>query len=205
MARPSTYIALVLVAAAVVVAVVTHRDTPVQGDASTVGGLAKEGHWNEDAWPEQSPLLGKPMPPLTLRNWIGTEITREGMKDKIVVLDFWATWCPPCRAAVPHNNDIAGKYAGRGVLLIGACGGGGEEKMPEVAKADKIGYPVAVTTADTLAAWHVTWFPTYAIVGRHGNVRALGIKPDYVEPILDALLNEAAASRPAATSPTIRP
>lgn len=202
MARPSTYIALVLVAIAVVVAFYSNRQPSTSGvNATTVEGLAKEGHYMEQAWPEHSQLIGQPMPSLELSRWVGPALSRGDMAGRILVVDFWATWCPPCRAAIPHNNEIARKYADRGVLLIGACGGGGEDKMPEVAKSDGIGYPTAVTTAASIAAWRVKWFPTYAIVDRRGLVRAIGIRPEYLEPIIEALLKEETATRPAATTP----
>ncbi|HEX9081796.1 MAG TPA: TlpA disulfide reductase family protein, partial [Holophagaceae bacterium] len=115
----------------------------------------------------------------------------ESMKGKIVVVDFWATWCGPCRASIPHNNEVARKFAARGVLVIGACGSGrGEERMEDVAHAAGLAYPAARTTAATTAAWNVQWWPTYAVIDRNGLVRALGIRPDYVERVVEALLEE---------------
>ncbi|MDQ3439923.1 MAG: hypothetical protein M3478_06185, partial [Planctomycetota bacterium] len=81
-------------------------------------------------------------------------------------------------------------YADKGVILIGACGGGGEERMPEVAKEKGIEYPTAKVTKESTKAWGVQWWPTYVVVDRKGNIRALGIKPDYVDKVVDALLKE---------------
>jgi thiol-disulfide isomerase/thioredoxin len=113
------------------------------------------------------------------------------MRGKIVVVDFWATWCGPCRASVPHNNELAKKFAGNGVLVIGACGSGrGEEKMEEVAKATGLAYPTARVAQASIAAWKVQWWPTYAVIDRRGTLRAIGLKPGYVEKVIDALLVE---------------
>lgn len=153
--------------------------------------LAKEGHWVEKGWAAHGPMLGEPAPGLELTGWLTGEVKPSAMRGKIVVVDFWATWCPPCRAAVPHNNELVKKYADRGVLLFGACGSGrGEEKMEEVSKATGLAYPTARVSKASTAAWKVQWWPTYAVIDRNGVVRALGIKPDYVEKVVEALLVE---------------
>ena len=159
--------------------------------AKAVEKLAKEGYWGqEETWRDHSKLLGKPMPKLEMSDWINSEVKAADMKGKIIVVDYWATWCGPCIASIPHNNEVAKHYADKGVLVIGACGGGGEEKMPETAKKHGIEYPTAKVSADSTKAWGVRWWPTYVVVDRKGTVRAIGIKPDYVEKVVDALLKE---------------
>ncbi len=160
-----------------------------------VARLAKEGHWLEKGWAEHSKLLGQPAPALEMAEWINGEVKPEATKGKIVVVDFWATWCGPCKAAIPHNNEIAKKYADQGVLVIGACGGGKEDAMGDVAKTNKIEYPTARTTPATSKAWKVQWWPTYVVIDRDNNIRALGIKPDYVDKVVDALLQEQPAEK----------
>jgi thiol-disulfide isomerase/thioredoxin len=161
------------------------------GAKASVEALAKEGYWGkDDTWKDHSKLLGKPMPKLELSNWINSEVKPADMKGKIIVVDYWATWCGPCIASIPHNNQVAKQYADKGVLVIGACGGGGEEKLEATAKQHGIEYPTAKVSEKSTEAWHVQWWPTYAVVDRKGVVRAIGIKPDYVEQIVDALLKE---------------
>jgi cytochrome c biogenesis protein CcmG/thiol:disulfide interchange protein DsbE len=130
------------------------------------------------------------MPRLELSEWIGKEIKPDDMKGKILVVDFWATWCGPCIRSIPHNNEVYHKYSDKGVVLIGACGGGGEEKMADTAAKNKVTYPMAKVTENSTKEWQVQYWPTYAVVDRTGTVRALGIAPDYVEKVLDLLLKE---------------
>jgi thiol-disulfide isomerase/thioredoxin len=162
-----------------------------KGEGKSVEELAREGYWGkENQWAEHKDMLGKPAPKLGLSNWMNGEVKAKDMKDKIVVVDYWATWCGPCLAAIPHNNEMSKKYADKGVVIIGACGGGGEEKMGDVAKQHKVEYPVAKVAAASTKAWKVKWWPTYIVIDRKGNVRAFGIKPDYVDKVVDALLEE---------------
>ncbi len=158
--------------------------------AVTVDQLAQEGHWLKDRWPLHAPLLGKPAPALAFSHWLNGAVEPARMKGQIVIVDFWATWCGPCKRSIPHNNELARRYASRGVLLVGACGGGGEENMGAVAQATGLAYPTAQVSPATTEAWRVKWWPTYAVIDRKGTLRALGLQPEYVERVVEALLRE---------------
>lgn len=135
-------------------------------------------------------MHGKPAPSLTVENWMNApEMTLASLKGQIVVLDFWATWCGPCIASIPKNNEIAEKYKDRGVVFIGVCHPRGVEKMSEVVSEKGIRFPVAAdTSGSTNEAFGVNSYPDYYIIDRMGRIVVADARNDKVEEILDAIL-----------------
>jgi thiol-disulfide isomerase/thioredoxin len=180
---------------ALVASIALHAAPVRAADNPTVARLAREGHWEPAEWPAHRAMLGTPAPRLDLSDWMNGHVLRGAWDGKVVVVDFWATWCAPCRRLVPHNNDLVRKFKSRGVLFIGACGAGsngGQDQMRSVSKSLGLMYPTAKVTDASARAWKVRYWPTYAIIDRKGRVRAIGVQPDYVEPIVTALLAESA-------------
>ena len=154
--------------------------------------------WTWDDKPEvraaHAALEGKPMPPFSVTDWINGGITSAGVKGKVVVVDFYATWCGPCMAAIPHNNEMLKKYAGQGLVIIGVCTNKrGQEVFAANAREHGIEYPAARDAElKSQAAWAVHYYPTYAVIDRKGIVRAIGLQPQYVETVVQKLLAEPA-------------
>lgn len=141
-----------------------------------------------------SAAVGKPAPALTVGDWMGeAPPPLAELKGKIVLIDFWATWCGPCIKAIPHTNEVARRYKDRGVVVLGICGT--EMKpgatMESVAKKSKMEYPTAQDQKGTTArAWGVQWWPFYVIIDRKGIVRVTGLRSDRVDIALDEMLKE---------------
>jgi thiol-disulfide isomerase/thioredoxin len=154
--------------------------------------------WTWDKTPEararHAALEGKLMPALDLSEWINGQVQQADMKGKVVVVDFYATWCGPCMAAIPHNNEMLKKYQSRGLVIVGVCTSSrGQEKMPQTVKDRGIEYPTARDTAlKSERAWEVHYYPTYAVVDRKGIVRSIGLQPHHVEAVVKKLLDEPA-------------
>jgi thiol-disulfide isomerase/thioredoxin len=152
--------------------------------------------WDTDAKvrARHAALEGKPMPALDVTGWVNGEVTREQMKGKVVVVDFYATWCGPCIAAIPHNNEMLKTYKDKGLLIVGVCtSSNGQEKMEKTVKERGIQYPTARDPQlKSEKAWAVNYYPTYAVVDRKGIVRAVGLQPSNVEKVVTKLLEEKA-------------
>lgn len=145
---------------------------------------------------DHAALEGKPMPALTVSDWVNGQVKPEDIKGKVVLVDFYATWCGPCMAAIPHNNELFKKYKDKGLVIVGICTSKrGQEKMEQNAKDKGIEYPIARDPdLKSEKAWAVHYYPTYAVVDRKGVVRAIGLQPNHVEEVVRKLLNESVAS-----------
>ncbi len=96
---------------------------------------------------ENNLKMGDPAPKMQVSKWVQGEAVKEFEKDKVYIVEFWATWCGPCRATIPHVNEIQKKFADKGVIVIGQnCWEQAEDKVADFVKemGEKMTYRVAL-------------------------------------------------------------
>ena len=91
---------------------------------------------------------GVPPKPLPQMSWTGMDGTEQKIKDyegKVLILDFWATYCEPCRREIPHLNELQAKYGADNLQVVGMNVGGDEDqpKIPKFVEELKVSYPIA--------------------------------------------------------------
>ena len=107
----------------------------------------------------------KPMPALKLKTLEDHQVDVEGLRGKILVLDFWATWCGPCIKEIPAYNELQEKYADKGVKLIGVTVASGEatDVKPFVSRHN-MKYTVLMGNDELAYDFNVRAFPTTFLV-----------------------------------------
>jgi thiol-disulfide isomerase/thioredoxin len=139
---------------------------------------------------------GTPMPPMEMDGWLnlpeGESFDPAG---KIVVVDLWATWCPPCRAEMPRLAEVAKRYRPLGVEFVGLTSET-ERDLPQIEEfiADTPGFdwPVGYGAMNFWNAMEIPGVPTIVVFGPDGKARwsAAGAG----QPGLEAALDEALAA-----------
>ncbi|MEM1107496.1 MAG: TlpA disulfide reductase family protein [Planctomycetota bacterium] len=137
-------------------------------------------------------LEGKPHPELDLSDWRNSELSAGDLQGKVMLIDFWATWCAPCIADIPKKNALHEQYADQDFVFLGICGSPhGQDKYDQIIDRHGLTYPSARDASHrTVEAWGVAFMPTYALIDRNGVVRALGLHPDRIEDAVKSILEE---------------
>ena len=123
--------------------------------------------------PLSGPQVGLAAPAFTLRTLDGKTVTLDSYKGKTLVINAWATWCPPCRQEMPDLIAAAPRLAKGDVALLGVDTTEAAPIVRAYAIAKTVPYPLAVTTDDAFAStYDVQYFPTTFVIDPQGVLRA---------------------------------
>ena len=137
-------------------------------------------------------LIGEPAPELQIHKWLNSDpLSLDKLKDQVVLLEFWATWCKPCEQLFPKIKELHARHAADKLNVLAltryfmAYGGPDEAKDQELTLirdfTDKheIKFPVGVAEDETLqSAYGATALPMLALIDRAGIVRSFAFSPD---------------------------
>jgi thiol-disulfide isomerase/thioredoxin len=131
------------------------------------------------AYAQEAISLGETAPPIYITDWIENVPENKSLEGKNIILEFWATWCGPCIAAVPHLNELQSQYEGSNIVFISIT----DESVSKVERTlDRIDFKSVVvsdTTSQTQIAYGdgkngLLFFPLTVLIDDSGMVRWIG-------------------------------
>ena len=143
-----------------------------------------------------SAMVGKPAPDFALKSTTGENLRLSEYRGDVVMLNFWATWCGPCRQEMPLLDDLFNRYERVGFTLLGVNIDDDSQRAIDMMRELGVNFPVLFdATKDVSKLYNVNAMPVTVILDREGNVRHVhqGYKPGYEEKYLNevrALLRE---------------
>jgi thiol-disulfide isomerase/thioredoxin len=126
--------------------------------------------------------IGSRLPDFSVKDLQGREISSADLRGKVVLIDFWATWCQPCKKEMPGYQELLDRYGARGFAVVGFKFDTMRDIEDPVLFAEKLGvrYPLAVATDDLKQKFGgIIGLPTTMLYDRQGILRKKVIGFEY--------------------------
>ncbi len=162
-------------------------------------GLAGAGTFGVGTLGAQEPESAPLAPPLTLMDRAGRPVSLAGLRGQVVLLDFWATWCVPCRQSLPAYEGLLRQYQSRGFEVLAVSVGEDPAVVERYLKTHPLGLRVLLDPTQVSArAFRTRQIPSTFFIDRDGYIRldVEGFHPGNVpqyRKVIEQLLDEPAA------------
>ncbi len=121
---------------------------------------------------ELKTLPTKPAQPLILPTLTGTTVNLEQLRGRVVLVNFWAVWCPPCRKEMPSMARLGEQLKDRPFTILGVNVGESPEEIRAFLKQVPVSFPILLDSeGERLKPWQVFAFPTSYVVDKQGRLR----------------------------------
>ena len=163
---------------------VYNNDSPVDvfeegfnqfSDAAKNSFLAKNAR--EELAARKATAPGAEAPDFTLNDPEGNPVTLSSLRGQYVIVDFWASWCKPCRAGMPAMKELYAKYHDKGLEIIGVSDDNDHDKWRQAIEQDQTPwihvvdeFPVENKPARVGSEWGVHYIPSYFLLDKEGKI-----------------------------------
>ena len=123
-----------------------------------------------------APVIGHPAPDFTLTGLDGNAVGLSDFRGKVVFLNFWATWCPPCRGEMPEMEEVYQEYRDKDVVIIGVDLGESRSSVQSFVEENGYSWTFVIDSIGEVARdYMVTGIPSSFFIDRDGVIRALQV------------------------------
>ncbi len=157
---------------------------------AVVGLVGCSQHSASPARPKEDVIaageIGSRLPDFSVKDLQGRKISSADLRDKVVLIDFWATWCQPCKKEMPGYQKLADRYGSRGFAVVGFKFDTMRDMEDPVLFAEKLGvrYPLAVAADDLKQKFGgIEGLPATLLYDRQGILRKKVIGFEYTDVI----------------------
>ena len=121
---------------------------------------------------DQAPVIGKTAPEFQLQSLDGQSISLSSLRGKPVLINFWATWCGPCRMEMPYMQEIHDEWSGEGLVMLAINIGESSDLVGQFMKNQGLSFPVLLDMQGEVAKQYgVRAIPTTFFIDKGGIIR----------------------------------
>jgi thiol-disulfide isomerase/thioredoxin len=128
------------------------------------------------------------VPEISLKDTSGKTVTLSSLKGKVVLIDFWASWCGPCRRANKHLKTLYAKYKDQGLVILSISVDEDKSAWKKAINEDKTTWLHVLDDMNYANAWKIQYIPTTFIVDKKGNFAAVNPELEELEKLIKPLL-----------------
>lgn len=113
---------------------------------------------------------GQPAPPIKVTTTSGQTLSLANYKGHVLILDFFASWCVPCKRSIPHIMELNSKYGKQGLQILGLSLDEDKDDLIEFVAPFKLNYPVALANEDLQSEYGIRSLPTLFVIDKKGII-----------------------------------